>query len=1403
MANSHKASEQGLKDINQARIAMGWNRTDDRWLEKSEVSRATLNRFLKGETVKHDNFVAICAAVGIENWKRVRQSKVELSIQDELLSQQRPLPQGSQLQQFADQMRRWFGALRYEIEQEEPQTAEYFEWVVRVPVRSRFDRILLRGITREIQLADLREMEAGIKRHLPDETWLVTDYRVSTAVLDWAQKQSYKILCLTFDELIEQDVDFSPYIQWLTQEVQSLGIDEDYIQLNCSKPEIDIVTQAYLGTSHYGVNEGGVEGYVDQWLEAPEKDHISVLGEFGTGKTWFTLHYAWRELQKYQVARQKKMKRSRLPLVMPLRDYAKAVDVENVLAHFFFGKHGIRLNNAVFDRLNEMGKLLLIFDGFDEMADKAEERMMVDIFWQLAEVAVLGAKVILTSRKERFPSDKYARDIFSGQMMPRKEPCLLAPKFEVLELELFDDGQIRQVLERKTDEKTVELIMGNKELLDLARRPVMGDFLVPVLADLQKDLEAKLPMNVARIYYYVVRQKMEKDHTTKRTFTSLADKTYFLCELAWEMLSHNQFTLNFAEFPRQLRSIFNLQDKDIEYWRDDMMSNSLLIRDENGNYKFAHTSFLEYFVAYKFLAELGLLNSDFLLLAKNESEINITEPQPSTWSMQREPSKDGTRTKFLSLENFIPESSEKIVNTLGSILLTKHKVILDFMLLMLNKIVDYKELLKIVQDTRKRPDSNYLLDSRYLGCNVLALLVSKNPQALDGNDLSGTNLAYANLLNVSLRNTDLRGADLSNCLTTNVFGAANAIIVTGDRIITAHDDGSIRTWDRFTGKVLQRLKHHKDWVRAIVLSNDEQYLYSGSNDQIITEWKLIGDKFIHQRDLYRHNCSIRTIILSENGVKLYFGGDDGVIKELDLSDVTNLRTVGSHRQPVRMIILDKSEEFLYSCSDDTIIKQWKMSTGRCQREFEGHTESVRAISLSRNGEFLYSGGDDCVIREWRISDPQYQREFEKGHTKSIRAISLSRNGEFLYSGGDDCVIREWKIADPQHPREFKGDKEDKGHKNSIRAIALSKNEDEKLYSTSSDSMIKEWNVSNTSAPLCTRTFQGYQSSIRSIILSKDEQSLYVGSSDGTIKNWDLKDKDFSCLQVLSVKGSDSSVNVILLSEDEKFIYTGSEDSIIRKWRLSDGDCLMEFKDHQKSVRTIVLNEKDGLLYSGSTDGKIKKWDLLNGMCKLTFPDAKDWVNSITLSIDGDLLYSGNDNKIINEWNINSNDRPQHQFQKHDNWVRSIFLNKKCNILYSASGDGIIKGWNLDKKCEIKPFGDKSSGWINVIVVSEDGRFLYSGSDDCLIRKWDLETNECVNKFEGHQNWVGTIALSKDGKRLYSGGGDGTIRIWNVETNECEKIDPRLCAGAMIAGVKGLNSVQRDDLIALGASEEDK
>lgn len=186
-----------------------------------------------------------------------------------------------------------------------------------------------------------------------------------------------------------QEADFSGYLEWLEAEIQRRQIDTKYVPLACSKEEIDSFTGRQIAVSRYEEEDGWIDGYIDRWLDDPVKEHISVLGEFGTGKTWFAFHYAWVALQRYKDAQKRGVELPRLPLVIPLRDYAKAVSVESLFSEFFFRKHEIPLPGySAFEQLNRMGKLLLIFDGFDEMAARIDRQEMINNFWELAKVVV-------------------------------------------------------------------------------------------------------------------------------------------------------------------------------------------------------------------------------------------------------------------------------------------------------------------------------------------------------------------------------------------------------------------------------------------------------------------------------------------------------------------------------------------------------------------------------------------------------------------------------------------------------------------------------------------------------------------------------------------------------------------------------------------------------------------------------------------------------------------------------------------------------------------------------------------------------------------------------------------------------------------------------------------------------
>jgi predicted NACHT family NTPase len=280
------------------------------------------------------------------------------SVETRYIASPSSISQQCKAENLATQLQGWFKTLGYQFEKYRVWETDYFEWIIKIQGRRRFDRILVRGIDGEAEISDLINLRQSVETQKTDEGWLIAARRVSRAARDEVSKNEHEnLFCYTLDELIDETADFTNYINWLEAEVKKRKIDKLYVPLACTKEEFEPVTKQKMGISRYDEQDGWIDGYVDMWIDDPAKEHLSILGEFGTGKTWFAFNYAWNALLKYKEAKKRGLLRSRLPLVILLRDYAKALDVENVMAGFFYSQHEISLNSSVFEQLNRMGKL--------------------------------------------------------------------------------------------------------------------------------------------------------------------------------------------------------------------------------------------------------------------------------------------------------------------------------------------------------------------------------------------------------------------------------------------------------------------------------------------------------------------------------------------------------------------------------------------------------------------------------------------------------------------------------------------------------------------------------------------------------------------------------------------------------------------------------------------------------------------------------------------------------------------------------------------------------------------------------------------------------------------------------------------------------------------------------------
>jgi WD40 repeat protein len=1006
----------------------------------------------------------------------------------------------------------------------------------------------------------------------------------------------------------------------------------------------------------------------------------------------------------------------------------------------------------VFDCLNQMGKLVIIFDGFDEMADKVDRQKMINNFWELARVVCSGSKVILTSRTEHFPHDRESRQLLNAELESSTAKLKWeSPRFELLELAKFNEAQIRRVLTLEAEEKglstdIVEKVMVRAELLDLARRPVMTELIIEAMPE----IEAGKPVDMSRIYYYAIVRKMDRDIKAERTFTSLADKLYFLCEIAWEMLSTERMKLNYREFPDRIRQIFPqlvTEAKDLDHWHYDMMGQTILIRNADGDYTPAHRSLLEFLVAYKFAAEAGVLKADFVAAMQEQSDC-IDEgamPQDYTWTgyLQACVAAKCEGKKIAPLQGFTPELSKYLRNTFGREPLTK--AVIDLIVPMLEP-KNLQPLLDLIHSTKGKTEE----ETRWLGGNAATLLVKKNPAALDCEDLSYTQMANSYLLGANLQKVDFTLANLSNCLFNSVLASkvlAIAISKDGKFFATGHQDGYVRLWEAIIGQLILTYTKHQDWVYAVAISADGQSLVSGSADNTIKHWDIATGKCLHT--YIGHNNSVKTVAISADGQSLVSGSADNTIKRWDIATGKCLHTYIGHNNSVVAVAIAPNNQWFVSGSDDKTIKRWDIATGRCLHTYTEHNFPVRAVAIAPDNQWFVSGSYDKTLKRWDVSTDKCLQTYTEDQGWVITLV-ISSDGQWLVSGSDDKTLKRWDVSTGECLHTYAG------HQNSLYAVAISP-DGQWLVSGSDDKTLKCWDVS-TGKCLCTYT--GYQETqFTALAISPDGQWLVSGSDDKTLKRWDVSTG--KCLDIFTGH-QETQVTALAIFPDGQLLLSSSDKSTLKRWDIFTGQCLHIY-DGQSSLLTAIAISPNGRWFiSENGDGTLKRWDVATGKCIQSYVGHKHSVRVVAISSDSQWLISGSTDKTFKRWDLATG---------------------KCLNTYTRSQDSVVA----------------------LAIISHGQWFVSSDYDYDLkrntIKRWEVSTGKCLQTYTGGNYSVKSIAISPDSNYIISCGGD-EITIWAVETGECIRtISNRPCAGMRIGGAIGLTSGQIESLKALGAVDD--
>jgi hypothetical protein len=257
------------------------------------------------------------------------------------------------------------------------------------------------------------------------------------------------------DDLLNGLIDFAEYKEKIRERVElthlpdsPLTVDETY------------VTPRFCRDG-YTTAEFNVEQAIKDWLNETSYKQLAILGEYGQGKSTIALMLTHHLLEKGVENLE------RIPILLELRGKSPGTMTPGELLATWGHAYGVESRRL--HALHEAGRLLLIFDGFDEMALVGNPHDRLRHFQTLWSFNHPKAKLILTGRPNLFLDDnelKAALGIKKGGSGTLT--C------EAWYLEKFNLDEISKALRHAPEEVRngiVKAVTVNPRLQDIASRP--------------------------------------------------------------------------------------------------------------------------------------------------------------------------------------------------------------------------------------------------------------------------------------------------------------------------------------------------------------------------------------------------------------------------------------------------------------------------------------------------------------------------------------------------------------------------------------------------------------------------------------------------------------------------------------------------------------------------------------------------------------------------------------------------------------------------------------------------------------------------------------------------------------------------------------------------------------------